>query len=196
MDDSFRLNPPPALADIGRLASELSFDMACDERTGGLLRTLVAARPGGRFLELGTGVGTSTAWILQGMTPDSSLITVDNGSDWIAVARQVLGTDSRVTFVEADGGEFLKSLQGQAFDLIFADTWPGKYWQLDDAFALLAPGGLYVIDDMLPQANWPEGHDLKVAHLIDHLETRADLVITKLAWSSGLILVTKRWLRQ
>jgi len=32
-----------------------------------------------------------------------------------------------------------------------------KYTHLDDALALLKEGGLYVIDDMSPQANWPAG---------------------------------------
>lgn len=166
--------------------------MACDARTGALLRTLAALRPGGRILELGTGVGTSTAWLLAGMDRQSRLTTVDNSAECIAVARKWLGDDARVAIYEADGGEFLKSLRGESFDLIFADTWPGKYLQLEDALDLLADGGLYVIDDMLPQANWPEGHDLKVAALIAHLEERSDLLITKLNWSSGIILVTKK----
>jgi len=78
------------------------------------------------------------------------------------------------------------------FDFIFADTWPGKYHQLDETLALLKPGGLYVIDDMLPQANWPAGHDVKAAALIAILEQRTDLTITKLNWASGLIIATKR----
>jgi hypothetical protein len=31
---------------------------------------------------------------------------------------------------------------------------------------MLKPGGLYVIDDMLPQPNWPEGHAAKAEVLI------------------------------
>ncbi len=62
---------------------------------------------------------------------------------------------------------------GQQFELVFADTWPGKYYALDEALSLIKPGGLYVIDDMLPQPNWPDDHAPKVAELIAALERRA-----------------------
>jgi hypothetical protein len=47
-----------------------------------------------------------------------------------------------------DGDEFLRSLKGQQFDLIFADTWSGKYRLLEEALDLVSPAGIYVIDDM------------------------------------------------
>jgi predicted O-methyltransferase YrrM len=109
----------------------------------------------------------------------------------LSVLRQHLGSDPRLTIVCADGDEFLRSLRGQHFDFIFADTWSGKYRLLDEALELLGPGGLYVIDDMLPQPNWPEGHAEKVATLVSTLEQRHDFHITKLSWASGVILATR-----
>jgi predicted O-methyltransferase YrrM len=84
------------------------------------------------------------------------------------------------------------SLQGQRFDLIFADTWAGKYRLLSETLALLNPGGLYVIDDMLPQPNWPEGHADKVAALLATLEQLDGYTVTKMSWASGVVLVSKR----
>jgi len=43
-----------------------------------MLRTLAASKPGGRFLELGTGTGIATAWLLEGMDERSTLISIDN----------------------------------------------------------------------------------------------------------------------
>jgi predicted O-methyltransferase YrrM len=83
-------------------------------------------------------------------------------------------------------------LAGQRFDFIFADTWAGKYRLLDEALALLKPSGLYVIDDMLPQPNWPPGHADKVANLVHVLEHRDDLHVTKMSWASGLIVATRK----
>ena len=166
--------------------------MASEPQTGSLLRTLAATKPAGAFLELGTGTGLCTAWILDGMDRQSTLTTVDNDDTVLAIAKRHLGGDPRVTFCLSEGAEFLETLRGQMFDFIFADTWPGKYHELDETLALLKPGGLYVIDDMLPQANWPAGHDVKAAALIAILEQRADLTITKLNWASGLIVATKR----
>lgn len=54
------------------------FDLVSEPMTGCLLRTLVSSKPGGSFLELGTGTGAATAWILDGMDLRSSLVTVEN----------------------------------------------------------------------------------------------------------------------
>ena len=83
------------------------------------------------------------------------------------------------------------SLRGQRFDFIFADTWAGKYRLLDKALTLLNPGGLYVIDDMLPQTNWPAGHAAKAADLVATLEQMEGFRMTRLSWASGVILVAK-----
>jgi len=90
-----------------------------------------------------------------------------------------------------DGADFLKRSPNQ-FDLIYADAWPGKFSQLDEALSLLRPGGIYVIDDLLPQPNWPEGHAPRVPVLIDDLERRGEFVTVRLAWASGLMLVVRR----
>jgi len=39
--------------------------MPSDVMVGALLRLLAAAKPGGRMLELGTGTGLATAWVLD-----------------------------------------------------------------------------------------------------------------------------------
>nr|AFK79252.1 O-methyltransferase family protein C1 [uncultured bacterium F41-01] len=192
MNDQHNLTPPPVVEAIQRDTAASGFTMASEPQTGSLLRTLAATKPAGAFLELGTGTGLCTAWILDGMNRQSTLTTVDNDETVLAIAQRHLGNDPRITFHLSDGAIFLATLRGQSFDFIFSDTWPGKYNHLDEALALLKPGGLYVIDDMLPQANWPAGHDVKAAALIATLEQRVDLLITKLNWASGLIVATKR----
>ena len=192
MNDTIHLHPPDVVHAIQQDTTASGFPMASEPQTGSLLRTLAATKPSGAFLELGTGTGLSTAWILAGMDHASTLLSVDNAKQVQSIARRHLGHDPRVTFQLADGAVFLQALTGHAFDFIFADTWPGKYDHLYEALALLKPGGLYIIDDMLPQANWPSGHDLKAAALITTLEQRPDLTITKLNWATGLIIATKR----
>lgn len=63
---------------------------------------------------------------------------------------------------------------------------------LDEAIEMLPVGGFYIIDDMLPQPNWYEGHDKKVAKLIEDLEQRTDLTIAKQVWASGIIIGVKK----
>lgn len=185
------LRPPAKLAAIEHDTAAIGFGMASDHQTGALLRVLAALKPTSFLLELGTGTGLSTAWILDGMSACSTLLSVDNDKGVSEVARRHLQGDSRVTFYCEDGAEFLTGLKGRKFDFIFADTWPGKYDRLDDALALLNPGGLYVIDDMLPQPNWPDGHDAKVARLLDELDHREDLTLVRMSWSTGIVVATK-----
>ena len=188
MQDSANLAEPSGVAAIWAGTKASGFAMASEPLAGSLLRTLAASKPGGRFLELGSGTGLSTAWILDGMDSRSTLVTVDNDEAVLAILKQTLGADPRLTVVCADGDECLASLAGQRFDFVFADTWAGKYRGLEAALALLEPGGLYVIDDMLPQPNWPDGH---AANLVAALEARRDFRVTKLSWASGIILAAK-----
>lgn len=194
MNDTNNLNPPAILPQIEKASKAIGFTMASDGLTGSLLRTLAATNPAGKLLELGTGTGLATAWLLDGMNTHATLQTIDQDESLVAVARQYLATDPRVTFAVMPGEAFIESLvaQKQTFDLIFADTWPGKFWLLDETLSLLNSGGLYVIDDLLPQPNWPAGHAAKVTQLIATLEQRPELCITKLNWSTGILIAAKR----
>ncbi len=191
MNDAINLSIPVDIPAMEKDTKDSGFTMASDYKTGSLLRTLVAIKRNGKILELGTGTGLSAYWLLQGMDKDSKLITVDHDSQFVEVARKYLSKDKRIEFYVQDGSEFLRSLSGQKFDFIFADTWPGKYWDLDLALDLLNKGGLYIIDDMLPQPNWTDDHAPKVANLIKDLESRSDYLITKMSWSTGIIIATK-----
>ena len=57
---------------------------------------------------------------------------------------------------------------------------------------MLRVGGFYVIDDMQHQPNWPDGHQELVNTLIDYLEKRDDINLTKLNWSTGIIIAVKK----
>lgn len=191
MNDVENIRPPLRLPQIMSETARLNFTMASDLLTGCLLRALSATKPAGNLLELGAGTGVATAWILDGMDAEARLVSVEMDEAVLEVAKNCLGDDLRVTFVHADGGEWLRRAEPDQFDLIFADSWPGKYTHLDEALRSLKRGGLYVVDDMLPQPNWPDGHAQRADELISILEDREDLVITKLNWSTGVIIGTK-----
>ena len=169
----------------------LDFSMISEPLTGALLRALAAAKPAARFLELGTGTGAATAWLLDGMDASSTLLSVDYDGQLQSVAKRHLHHDPRVTFVTADAESFLESLHDQRFDFIFADTWAGKYLQLESALGLLPVGGVYVIDDMLPQKNWPDGHEEKVRLLLNHLAGDRRFHVAKLSWASGIVIAVR-----
>lgn len=192
MDDLAHLQPPAALPAILARTEALAFPMPSEPRTGAMLRVLAASKPGGRLLELGTGTGLCTAWLLDGMDPDATLTSVDVDPNVQAVAREFLGGDPRVAIVTADAADFLRNAEPDTYDLIFADAMLGKYDLLDEALALLRLGGLYVVDDMLPQESWPEHHAPLVPALVADLASRQGFRIVSLAWSSGLVVVARK----
>ena len=191
MRNIYTIKTPPKLESINASTIEQGFSMASELETGAMLRYLCATKPAARILELGTGTGLATSWIIQGMDADSTLISVDNDSAVLEIAKQHLGDNSRVEFVLSEGIEAIRSFEPASFDLIFSDAWDGKYYHLEETITLLRKGGIYIVDDMLPRENWPEGHQEKADGLIDYLDERADMFVVKLNWASGLILAAK-----
>jgi len=183
---------PPALAEIETRAAALGFDMNSGWQVGQLLASLVASKPGGQVLELGTGCGLGAAWLLSGMDADACLITVDTDDGPQSIARDVLGGDARVSFVLEDGGAVLERTAPASFDLIFADAWPGKFSHLDEALTALRPGGIYVVDDLLPQPNWPDGHQANVDAYLADLRARDGFAFTQMDWATGVAMLVRR----
>lgn len=192
MNDANINNKPSVIEKIDADAAEINFGQPSDDLTGVFLRTLIASKPSGNFLELGTGAGRATAWILEGMSQDAKLISVESDETLIAIAQKHLGYDSRLTLICSLGEEVIMRLPANSLDIIFADTWPGKYNHLEETLSLVKEGGFYIIDDMLPQPNWPEGHADKVTNLIQTLENDDRFQLVKMNWASGVIILAKK----
>lgn len=192
LNDLDLVQPPAALAGIEARTRAMGFDLASEPRTGALLRALAAAKPGGRLLEMGTGTGVATAWILAGMDASATLTSVDVSSPHQQVAQEMLGSDSRLTLVLEDGHQFLKRQLAGSYDFVFADAMPGKFEGLEDCLKLLKPGGFYVVDDLIPQVKWPEGHAEKVPVLIDQLAGDSRFAIAPLFWATGIIVAVRQ----
>jgi predicted O-methyltransferase YrrM len=205
MHESPFFTPPPHLAVVQACSVALDFNMASERGTGNLLQVLAASKPGGRFLELGTGTGVATAWLLSGMDEHSTLISIDTDPNVQSVAREILGADPRLTLLTEDAETWLRIRaaavrpfpspaidQPEKFDLIFADAMPGKFIARDKALALVAPGGFYVVDDLLPQPNWPEGHAEKIPPLQYTLSSHPGFFSLPMAWASGIMVLVRR----
>lgn len=192
MTDEINQSVPESYIDIDIATKENGFTMPSDILTCSLLRTLATSKPGSKFLELGTGTGLSTSWILDGMDSDSTIISFDNDKTLLQIAQRFLGQDKRLNLVHSNGEEWIKANLGEKFDYIFADTWHGKYLLLDEVLEMINKGGFYIVDDMLPQPNWPEGHQEKAINFVKYLESRNDLVVTKQHWATGIIIAVKK----
>jgi predicted O-methyltransferase YrrM len=183
---------PRQLPTLISRTEELKFEMASEQHTGALLQVLAASKPGGKLLELGTGTGIGTSWLLSGMDATATLTSVETDERVQGVAREVLGTDSRLTLVLEDGATFIRRQPEKSFDLIFADAMPGKFEVLDETLKIVKPGGFYVIDDLLPQPNWPEGHGEKVDILMYRLSADPRFSMVPITWSTGVAILVRR----
>jgi predicted O-methyltransferase YrrM len=193
MNEAKIIDKPKVHSQIESKSAEIGFSMPSDIYVGTLLKTLITSKPKSNILELGTGIGLSLSWMIDELDSESRLTTVDNNSELIKIANEFFGTDSRVEIVCQDGSEWIKNYKGDNFDLVFADAWPGKYSETDEIFELIRVGGFYVIDDMQSQSNWPDGHQENVDKLIEYLEKREDFSLTKMNWSTGVIIMTKKY---
>lgn len=184
-------NVPAAVRAGEKASADVGFRMSCDPRTGALLRTLAASKPGGRLLELGTGTGVGAGWLLAGMDADAQLVSVERNPQNATIARK-LHDDPRLEVVEADARDWLLGYTGRPFDLAFVDCRPGKFECRHLLLQHLAPGALYVGDDLMPQPTWPDDHPPRVSHFLGEIIQEPDLVVTLMRWSSGLVVAAYR----
>jgi predicted O-methyltransferase YrrM len=186
--------PPtrPTLLDVVQeSADRLGFTMSCDDSAGSLLATLAGYRPAGRLLEIGTGLGAATAWMLAGIDPAARLTTIEINPLRYAAAAVTFADDPRAEFVCADADEWLDTYDGAPFDLAFVNVRSEHFDRLDILVGLLNPGGLYIVNGLLPQHTSP----LRDPERIDKLRqwwTHPDMVVYPVRWASGLLVAVKR----
>jgi predicted O-methyltransferase YrrM len=192
INDALQLTRPEGLDRILDDTAALGFTAQCEDKTGALLRLLAATKPGGRFLEIGTGTGVSACWLHEGMSGGARLESVELEPEHHNVAVKHLGRHQDIKLVLGDAVAFIDNLDGQ-YDLIFADTFPGKFTHRERVLDAVKAGGYYIVDDLLPQVNWPQDeHPLKVRDLVAALEADPRFHILKLNWASGLVVCVRK----
>jgi predicted O-methyltransferase YrrM len=122
---------------------------AVDPTTGAVLRLLAGAAGARTAVELGTGAGVSTLWLLRGLTPDGVLTTVDADGEHQRLAKASLSdagvASGRVRLIQGRALEVLPRLSEAAYDLVFCDAARSENPDyLSAALSLLRPGGLVV----------------------------------------------------
>jgi predicted O-methyltransferase YrrM len=124
--------------------------VGCVDPTTGSVLGLLAAVAGARaVVELGTGAGVSTLWLLRGMRPDGVLTSVDPETEHQRLARQTLVeagySTSRVRLITGQALAVLPRLSDGAYDLMLCDAVRAENLDyLAAALRVLRPGGLVV----------------------------------------------------
>jgi predicted O-methyltransferase YrrM len=137
-----------ALAAARSRAAEIGV-AAVDPATGGVLRLLAATVGAKAAVELGTGAGVSTLWLLRGLTPDGVLTSVDSDGEHQRLAKASLADagvpSGRVRLIQGRALEVLPRLSEASYDLVFCDAARSENADyLAAALTLLRPGGIVV----------------------------------------------------
>ncbi len=105
-----------------------------------------------RVLEIGTAIGYSAILMLSNMPEGSSIVSIERDAAMAKLARENIekaGLSARITVVEADAEEYLKTLD-DSFDMIFMDAAKSHYiYFLPECIRLLKSGGVLVSDNIL-----------------------------------------------
>ncbi len=139
---------------------------------GPLLGVLAAATAAGRIIEVGTGLGYSTAWLAHG-TPSSKIDTLESDPDHIEIARSRLaqaGVLERVTILL---GAFPGAANGlrPGYDMAVYDAAIPGPADIDALYSLLRRGGLLVTSNLFLGQ-----YDPGMAGLEEGAESRRELL--------------------
>lgn len=181
---------PAAVAAARRRAKSVGFKQSCENEVGRLLSTLAAAvRPNGSILEIGTGVGVGTAWLVAGLEGrhDVTLLTIESEERLAEVTSEWRWP----AFVRLQCADATQATLPTECDLIFVDAAPVKYGHIAQAVAALRPGGILVVDDLQAGPRTTDSERAEKDALRQCLLGSADLRAVELDWSSGVIMATK-----
>lgn len=185
--------PPPVPALVTRatgIATATGFPLSCTPEVGRLLATAAATKPVGRIAESGTGCGVGTAWLHSGLGATATLVTVEREPQRASAAAELFRTDRRVTVLI---GDWRRLADYAPFDVFFCDG-GGKREDPDAVIDLLSPGGVLILDDFTPDAQWPPQHagavdELRLRYLAD---PRLVSVEARLGPDQAVLLCAKR----
>ncbi len=126
------METPPLVLRAQALADEIGFDRSSIPEVGTLLHVLASSRGRLRVGEIGAGCGVGSAWIVSALAPEVPFYTAELDPGRAAMVRELFAGDENVHVL-----------------LLFVDGGKAK-WDGDAVVALLAPGGMAVIDDLTP----------------------------------------------
>jgi predicted O-methyltransferase YrrM len=162
---------------------------------GAALRLLAATARARAVVEIGTGLGVSGLWLLDGMRPDGVLTTVDVEPDHQAMAKQSFAaagySPGRTRLIAGSARTVLPRLADDAYDLVFVDGAMEDYPHcVSAAHRLLRQDGVLVVHNALGGAT-SELAAHTVRELIAYLREAPEWTPTLLPTGTGLLCANK-----
>ena len=122
--------------------------------TGAVLRLMAAMLPARAVVEIGTGTGVASLYLLSGMPEDGVLTTIDVEVENQRAAREAFAEarirPNRARVIPGRALDVLPRLTDSAYDLVLVDGDKNEYGAyLDQAIRLLRPGGALAVTSAL-----------------------------------------------
>ena len=122
--------------------------------SGAVLQVLAAASQARAVVEIGTGAGVGSLYLLRGMPADGVLTTIDVEVEHQRAAKEAFAQEgvrtTRTRTISGRAMDVLPRLTDGAYDLVFVDADKEGYpAYVDEAMRLLRPGGVLAIDNAL-----------------------------------------------
>lgn len=171
------------------LAKRNDFENSCSDEAGRLLSVLVGQITQGEILEVGTGFGVGSSWILSSIAPTVKFITVDNSKEKIdATANHI-----RHNQAEFICGDWKEVIAKGPFQFIFADAAAAKTIEGELLFNTLNIGGMLFMDDFTPEEQFPDEWKGKPDKVREYWLNHCGLIATEiyLTPTSSALLATK-----
>ena len=180
--------------DILAQARETATDLGAEPVSTGVgatLRLLAATCGAKAVLEIGTGAGVSGLWLLQGMSADGVLTTIDHEVEFHKYARRAFtaaGIPSQRT----------RPIAGRGYDMMVIDAPADEIPDyLDHALRVLRPGGLIVIvhalwHDQVADPAQRDEQTVMMRELAKVLASSEQFVPAMLPVGDGLLAAVKR----
>lgn len=200
------LREPELLSELRRETAALpNAGMQISPEQGQFMRLLVELTGARRALEVGVFTGYSSLCVALALPADGELVACDVSPTYTDIARkywQRAGVEQRVSLRIApavttlDG--LLESGQKESFDFAFIDADKENYSKYyEQALALLKPGGLLTIDNVLWSGNVADLSDTSpsteaIRRLNATVKNDQRVTISLLPVGDGLFLVRKR----
>jgi predicted O-methyltransferase YrrM len=169
---------------------------------GAALSAIAAAAGAKAVVEIGTGAGVGSIWLLRGMRPDGVLTTIDVEPEHHRAARETFAEagvpSNRVRLISGRALDVLPRLTDAAYDLVLLDADKIEYLAyLEQALRLLRTGGVLAVDNALwrDRVSDPAQRDpvtTSIREVGKAVRDNDQLLPAMLPCGEGLLLAVKR----
>lgn len=170
--------------------------------TGAALRMLAALTGARAVLEVGTGAGVSSLWLLDGMSPNGVLTTIDSEVEFHKQARAMFNRtgigSERIRTISGRALDVLPRMTDGGYDLVVLDADISQTPEyLDHAVRILRPGGTVALvhamwNDQVCDPARRDAETVMCRELIRFLRESPNFVPCLLPVGDGLAVAVKR----